>query len=180
MEHGAWRGALGSLAKNGPRASAPTRTALEEDCHRRRLVSPLELFRKGDRWVMVDGYHRLAHHHLVGSVEVPVRLHSEDCWNLVRPAETGADYVERRLGPMTSRSALACAAFAVEALPIGRGGASYLPAAWSATAPQPNTSQGMRYRALSRTDCRALNRGRGARACARTAGWPPAASGSWL
>jgi hypothetical protein len=50
---------------------------------------PLELFRKGDRWVMVDGYHRLAHHHLVGSVEVPVRLHSEDCWNLVRPAKPG-------------------------------------------------------------------------------------------
>ena len=42
--------------------------------------NPLELFQNGGRWVIVDGYHRLARHQLEGSATVPVRMHADDLW----------------------------------------------------------------------------------------------------
>jgi hypothetical protein len=44
------------------------------------LSHPLELLKNGERWVIVDGYHRLARHHREGRVEVPVRMHGDECW----------------------------------------------------------------------------------------------------
>ncbi len=54
---------------------------------------PLELFQKRERWVIVDGYHRLARHSLLESEVVPVRLHPADLWREVRPStsEQAAD-----------------------------------------------------------------------------------------
>jgi hypothetical protein len=44
------------------------------------LAHPLELFRSDDgRWVVLDGYHRLARHCVLGSRDVPVRLHPDHC-----------------------------------------------------------------------------------------------------
>jgi hypothetical protein len=44
------------------------------------LAFPLELFRQCDRWVILDGYHRLARHRIRGSDYVLVRRHPEECW----------------------------------------------------------------------------------------------------
>jgi hypothetical protein len=41
------------------------------------LAYPLELFRSGNRWVILDGYHRLCGHSLRGNSQVPVRLHPD-------------------------------------------------------------------------------------------------------
>lgn len=41
---------------------------------------PLEMFRRGERWVLLDGYHRLARHFLESTRDVPVRLHPDECW----------------------------------------------------------------------------------------------------
>ncbi len=49
------------------------------------LEYPLELFQKRDRWVIVDGYHRLAKHWLQSTTAVPVRLHPAALWREVRP-----------------------------------------------------------------------------------------------
>ena len=49
------------------------------------LSFPLEMFRQGGRWVVLDGYHRLARHHIEGRAQVEVRLHPDDCWPMVRP-----------------------------------------------------------------------------------------------
>jgi hypothetical protein len=49
------------------------------------LAYPLELFSQGDRWVIVDGYHRLARHWLESSEVVPVRLHPKRLWLQVAP-----------------------------------------------------------------------------------------------
>ena len=49
------------------------------------LVHPLELFANCGRWVIVDGYHRLAKHWLRSSRTVPVRLHPAALWRTVRP-----------------------------------------------------------------------------------------------
>src|SRR5262245_37490596 len=42
------------------------------------LSYPLELFRNGDRWVILDGCHRLARHSLQRTPRVPVRLHPDE------------------------------------------------------------------------------------------------------
>jgi hypothetical protein len=49
------------------------------------LSFPLEMFAHGDRWVIVDGYHRLARHRLQGSVHVLVRLHGQESWAKIGP-----------------------------------------------------------------------------------------------
>jgi hypothetical protein len=42
------------------------------------LTYPLELFRNDEgRWVILDGYHRLARHHSERSRQIPVRLHAD-------------------------------------------------------------------------------------------------------
>jgi hypothetical protein len=45
------------------------------------LKYPLEMFRSGEdgegRWVILDGYHRLARHQVEETHDVPVRLHPE-------------------------------------------------------------------------------------------------------
>jgi hypothetical protein len=44
------------------------------------LSFALEMFRNANgQWVILDGYHRLAKHHLSRSINVPVRLHSDEC-----------------------------------------------------------------------------------------------------
>jgi hypothetical protein len=48
------------------------------------LSFPLEMFRHRERWVILDGYHRLARHHLEGSESVLVRRHPKTCWDYVR------------------------------------------------------------------------------------------------
>ena len=53
---------------------------------------PLELFRNGGRWVVLDGYHRLARHALLGSAEVSVRRHADNLLGVIRAAPAdGAD-----------------------------------------------------------------------------------------
>ncbi len=47
------------------------------------LSYPLQILKNGDRWVIVEGYHRLARHWLEGSVRYRVRLHSDECWDAV-------------------------------------------------------------------------------------------------
>jgi hypothetical protein len=49
------------------------------------LRYPLELFRNGERWVILDGYHRLAGHSVRDSDRVPVRLHPDGYRDLIRP-----------------------------------------------------------------------------------------------
>jgi hypothetical protein len=49
---------------------------------------PLELFENRGRWVIVDGYHRLAKHWLRSTEVVPVRLHPTALWSAVRPDPT--------------------------------------------------------------------------------------------
>jgi hypothetical protein len=44
------------------------------------LTFPLEMFRQDGRWVVLDGYHRLARHDLEEREMVLVRLHPDDCW----------------------------------------------------------------------------------------------------
>jgi hypothetical protein len=42
------------------------------------LTYPLEMFRSDQgRWVILDGYHRLARHQVEGSRDIPVRLHPD-------------------------------------------------------------------------------------------------------
>jgi hypothetical protein len=48
------------------------------------LSYPLELFRNGHRWVILDGYHRLARHSTEGNHQIPVRLHPDECRDLIR------------------------------------------------------------------------------------------------
>lgn len=50
------------------------------------LNHPLELFANRGRWVIIDGYHRLAMHWLRSTVAVPVRFHPAALWSAVRPA----------------------------------------------------------------------------------------------
>lgn len=42
------------------------------------LRFPLELFRNSERWVIIDGYHRLARHVTAGSATIPVRYHPDE------------------------------------------------------------------------------------------------------
>lgn len=44
---------------------------------------PLEMFKNGERWVIVDGYHRLARLRVEGASEVKVRMHPDDYWDSV-------------------------------------------------------------------------------------------------
>lgn len=44
------------------------------------LTFPLEMFRNDGRWVVLDGYHRLARHHVEQRSMVRVRLHPDDYW----------------------------------------------------------------------------------------------------
>jgi hypothetical protein len=46
---------------------------------------PLELFRNSERWVILDGYHRLACHSVRRNGQVPVRLHPHAYRDLIRP-----------------------------------------------------------------------------------------------
>jgi hypothetical protein len=48
------------------------------------LSFPLEMFSRGERWVILDGYHRLARHHLERSSHVRVRRHPTACWGAIR------------------------------------------------------------------------------------------------
>jgi hypothetical protein len=43
----------------------------------------LELFENFGRWVIMDGYHRLAKHRLLGTMRIDVRLHERACLPLV-------------------------------------------------------------------------------------------------
>ena len=57
-------------------------------------VYPLEMFRSGGRWVVLDGYHRLARCFLERNEHVPVRLHPDECWREIgADVEVGARYV---------------------------------------------------------------------------------------
>lgn len=56
---------------------------------------PLELFRNGDRWVILDGYHRLARHWLAQAREVAVRLHPARCRELILTGRAGATGTDR-------------------------------------------------------------------------------------
>lgn len=47
------------------------------------LSHPLEMFKNGERWVIVDGYHRLARLKLEGASEARVRMHPDDAWDSV-------------------------------------------------------------------------------------------------
>ena len=53
--------------------------ALHENHWQRIIAAPLEypldLFEYNGRWVIMDGYHRLAKHHVLQSAEVTARLH---------------------------------------------------------------------------------------------------------
>lgn len=40
---------------------------------------PLEMFKNGEQWVIVDRYHRLARLKLEESSEVEVRMHEDEC-----------------------------------------------------------------------------------------------------
>jgi hypothetical protein len=53
------------------------------------LARPLELFQNRQRWVIVDGYHRLAMHWLRASAMIPVRLHPASLWRMVRTIPAG-------------------------------------------------------------------------------------------
>jgi hypothetical protein len=53
------------------------------------LSHPLELFRNGERWVILDGYHRLGRHWLQQSGQVPVRLHPDAHRDLIQPDGDG-------------------------------------------------------------------------------------------
>ncbi len=72
---------------------APRRVLAEPSVYPRRwaricaasLGYALELFLRNERWVIVDGYHRLAKHRLEATVIVPVRLHPAALWYDVRP-----------------------------------------------------------------------------------------------
>lgn len=46
---------------------------------------PLEMFKNGERWVIVDGYHRLARLKVQRAEEVGVRTHPKDAWDTVTP-----------------------------------------------------------------------------------------------
>ena len=48
------------------------------------LTFPLELFPNPDKLVILDGYHRLAHHYLRGADNVPVRQHSAEFLTLIQ------------------------------------------------------------------------------------------------
>jgi hypothetical protein len=48
------------------------------------LSFPLEMFRRGERWVILDGYHRLARHYLERSQSVLIRRHPKTCWDYIR------------------------------------------------------------------------------------------------
>ena len=48
------------------------------------LSYPLEMFRNGQRWVVLDGYHRLARHHVEGIDVVRVRLHPDEHKDAIR------------------------------------------------------------------------------------------------
>jgi hypothetical protein len=48
------------------------------------LAYPIELFPNHRRWVIVDGYHRLARHVLERRLAIDVRLHPEHLWSQVR------------------------------------------------------------------------------------------------
>lgn len=54
-------------------------TALHAQHWQRILDAPLEfaldMFEVNGRWTIMDGYHRLAKHHVLRSTEVPARLH---------------------------------------------------------------------------------------------------------
>jgi hypothetical protein len=44
------------------------------------LMYPLEMFRsRQGRWVILDGYHRLARHQVERARNIPVRMHPDDC-----------------------------------------------------------------------------------------------------
>jgi hypothetical protein len=49
------------------------------------LSHPLEMFRQAERWVILDGYHRLCRHQIAGHEQVPVRLHPEQLWPCIAP-----------------------------------------------------------------------------------------------
>lgn len=52
--------------------------------HAAEISHPLDLFENNGRWVIMDGYHRLARHALLGTDHVPVRLHEAALLALVR------------------------------------------------------------------------------------------------
>lgn len=60
--------------------------------HRDRIQSvnvafPLELFENFGRWVIMDGYHRLARHRLLGAPNIAVRLHDRACLPLIMDSD---------------------------------------------------------------------------------------------
>jgi hypothetical protein len=57
--------------------------------HWQRILDPplefaLDLFEYNKRWVVMDGYHRLAKHHVLQSNEVPARLHPTKLLDMVK------------------------------------------------------------------------------------------------
>jgi len=62
--------------------SSVLRDAVLYPLHWKRIIDaeiqyPMEMFRNGGRWVILDGYHRLARHYLKKNRHVPVRRHPE-------------------------------------------------------------------------------------------------------
>lgn len=51
------------------------------------LSFPLELFRRGEQWIVLDGYHRLARYHLEARTTVYARLHPDECWAAIERDE---------------------------------------------------------------------------------------------
>jgi hypothetical protein len=83
-----------STAKGESRFDLAPATVLADPSHYPRhwrsiqaadLSYPLELFRNSERWVILDGYHRLASHSLQRSDRVPVRLHPDEYRDLIQP-----------------------------------------------------------------------------------------------
>jgi hypothetical protein len=88
-----------STVRPEPRWDLSPRTVLlRPDLHPRHwqrilradLSFPLEMFQQRERWVVLDGYHRLARHCLEQSSQVAVRRHPRHCWPLISEVPTAS------------------------------------------------------------------------------------------
>jgi len=76
---------------------SPSMVLSQPDLHPRRwerilgvdVSFPLEMFRQGNRWVLLDGYHRLARCLVERRSTVAVRLHSDEHWSAIARETSG-------------------------------------------------------------------------------------------
>ena len=77
-----------------PRTVLAQPDAFSRDWHKimtAETIYPLEMFRRGERWVVLDDYHRLARHILDRTLYIPVRLHPDEYWeDILVSVGTGA------------------------------------------------------------------------------------------